>query len=266
MKILHCLLYALFIPFGSDAQENDQLIKITNVLNITTMNSISSPYEGSIVYVQSEDAIYYYNGSSWISMTSTTNSTGWSTSGNSANSSQFLGTTTNHDMIFKTNNTQGMVIKNNGRVGINQSNPIGTFHVDGAMTMMNPYQFVVATNGNVGMGINTPTEKLHVNGDVYCTDTVIPDYVFEKYYDGNSRLNPEYVFHSLEETEKFSRKYNHLPGVPSAKEVKKQGGVLINRSAKINLEKIEELHLHLFEMNSKCKDYEKRISHLEEKN
>ena len=70
---------------------------------------------------------------------------------------------------------------------------------------------------------------------------------------------------NIKETENFTRKYNHLPGVPSAKEVKKQGGILINRSTEINLEKIEELHLHLFEMNSKCKDFEKRISHLEEK-
>ena len=223
MKILHCLLYVLFIPFGLYAQENNQLIQITNALNITTMNSISSPYNGSIVYVQSEDAIYYYNGSSWISMTSTTNNTAWRTIGDSANSSQFLGTTTNHDMIFKTNNTQIMVIKNNARVGINTNNPAGIFHVEGAMTMMNPSQFVIATNRNVGMGINIPTEKLHVNGDVYCLNTTTPDYVFEKYYDGNSRLNPKYMFHSLKETENFTRKYNHLPGVPSAKEVKNKG-------------------------------------------
>jgi REP element-mobilizing transposase RayT len=38
-----------------------------------------------------------------------------------------------------------------------------------------------------------------------------------------------YKMFSLEEIENYTKINNHLPGVPSAKEVKEQGGILINK-------------------------------------
>jgi hypothetical protein len=81
---------------------------------------------------------------------------------------------------------------------------------------------------------------------------------FQKYYNGESEINPEYQFNSLEKTEKFIKKNKHLPGVPSAKQIKKQGGVIINRATEINLEKIEELYRHIFELNERIKNLEKK--------
>lgn len=52
---------------------------------------------------------------------------------------------------------------------------------------------------------------------------------------------------SLSEVERFTRANKHLPGVPSAKEVEEKGGIVINRATEINLEKIEELYLHVIE-------------------
>lgn len=102
-------------------------------------------------------------------------------------------------------------------------------------------------SGNVGVGITTPTEKLDVSGNIKASGTITPDYVFEKYYTGTSALKASYTMMSLKKIENFTRANNHLPGVPSAKEVEKEGGILVNRATEINLEKIEELYLHTIE-------------------
>ena len=108
-----------------------------------------------------------------------------------------------------------------------------------------------ALEGNVGIGVQDPSEKLQVNGNILATGTIVPDYVFEHYFEGKSKLNPEYTFTDLEETIEFTKKNHHLPGIPSAKKIEKQGGILINRAVEQNLEKIEELYLHLYELHQK---------------
>ncbi len=47
----------------------------------------------------------------------------WSTSGNSISSGNFLGTTNSQSLVFKTNNSQAMVILSNGHVGIGTVDP-----------------------------------------------------------------------------------------------------------------------------------------------
>jgi hypothetical protein len=103
---------------------------------------------------------------------------------------------------------------------------------------------------NVGIGI-VPTEKLHVNGNILATGTITPDYVFQYYYNGESLLKPQYSMSSLSEIEEFTKLNKHLPGVPSAYEIEQQGGIVVNRSTEINLEKIEELFLHTIEQEKK---------------
>ena len=116
--------------------------------------------------------------------------------------------------------------------------------------------FIVDSLGRVGIGTN-PSEKLEVSGNILATGSITPDYVFEKYYNGESILKPEYTFEKLEKIEQFIKKHKHLPGVPSAKEIQKQGGIIVNRATEINLEKIEELYLHIFELNKRIEILEK---------
>lgn len=124
--------------------------------------------------------------------------------------------------------------------------------------------FIVTTNGNIGVGLENPTEKLHVSGNILASGSITPDYVFESYFEGKSQLKPGYQFTELEETIEFTKKHHHLPGIPSAKEVEQQGGIIINQAVEQNLEKIEELYLHLYELHQKVNALEAKRRGLSE--
>jgi len=113
---------------------------------------------------------------------------------------------------------------------------------------------VILKNGHVGIGDSTPTEGTLVvsgtivsSGNMTANATLTPDYVFESYFKGSSEANPAYRFPSLAEVEAFVKENHHLPNVPSANEVREQGGIVLNRASEVQLEKIEELYLHTIE-------------------
>lgn len=68
------------------------------------------------------------------------------------------------------------------------------------------------------------------------------DYVFE----------PSYKLLSLDKVESFVKENKHLPNVPSAEEMSKNGLDVMQTSAKL-MEKIEELTLYMIEMNKEIK-------------
>ncbi|MDB3926885.1 hypothetical protein N9358_02090 [Flavobacteriales bacterium] len=401
-------------------QSGNQLIRIHTVSNVSSLGSITNALEGNLIYVESTDAIYYYDGSNWVNLSSTSSSssTNWELVGNVATSSDFLGTTNNTDLDIRTNNIQRMTVKNNGRVGIGTDNPSGIFEIgsgtneisssdftlsgstntgfpltntvdndestfsqqgrfnvsasnpidamyigfnapvtitaysiksggtannapssfymqgrvdalsnwvsldsintvsswtsnstpslethtfntqnstpyseyrllvtDVATTPINfgPNQllsylqiieidlfvtlgndfFLVDDNGNVGIAIENPTEKLHVGGNILASGTITPDYVFEHYFEGESLLKPEYQFTELEKTIEFAKKHHHLPNIPSAEEVKEKGGILLNKAVEQNLEKIEELYLHLYQTSKEIEELELLIQKID---
>lgn len=106
-------------------------------------------------------------------------------------------------------------------------------------------------NGNVGIGTTTPDQKLTVNGTIHSKEVIVdtnitPDYVFQKYYTGKSELKSDYTFPTLTEIENFTKKNNHLLGVPSAKEMQEKG-ISLGEISNILLQKIEELTLYTIE-------------------
>ncbi|WP_411029842.1 hypothetical protein [Spongiimicrobium sp. 3-5] len=121
----------------------------------------------------------------------------------------------------------------------------------------------VISTGNIGIGIETPTEKLHVDGNILATGTITPDYVFESFYNGVSNSNPNYKMLSLKEIEAFTKVHKHLPGIPSASEVAKKGGIVLNRASELQLEKIEELYLHTIAQQKQISEKDKMIKELQ---
>ncbi|SNR82423.1 hypothetical protein SAMN04488009_0250, partial [Maribacter sedimenticola] len=104
----------------------------------------------------------------------------------------------------------------------------------------------IQTGGNINIGGTVTVQTVVVH----------PDYVFQKYFLGNSILNPKYKFQSLEEIEAFVKENNHLPGIQSAAAIKEQGFWNLGEASRINLEKIEELFLHTIEQEKKIKALE----------
>ncbi len=106
-------------------------------------------------------------------------------------------------------------------------------------------------NGNVGIGTSLPTEKLAVNGKIRAQEIKVenanwPDFVFAK----------SFKLPTLQETEKHIKEKGHLPGIPSAEEVKTNGVDLGEMNAKL-LQKIEELTLHLIEKDKQITELQK---------
>jgi hypothetical protein len=66
---------------------------------------------------------------------------------------------------------------------------------------------------------------------------------------------------SLEEVEKFVKANKHLPNVPSAEEMSKNGLDVVTSDSKL-LEKIEELTLYMIEMNKEIKALKKENEQL----
>ncbi len=95
---------------------------------------------------------------------------------------------------------------------------------------------------------------LYVGGSIETEEVVVklqgswPDYVLAENYD----LKP------LSEVEAFVQKEKHLPGIASAKEVA-DNGLKLGEMQKAQMEKIEELYLHMIAM-------EKRMNALEAEN
>jgi cytoskeletal protein CcmA (bactofilin family) len=99
------------------------------------------------------------------------------------------------------------------------------------------------------------------NGYVYAreinvmpTTITFPDYVFAKNY----KLMP------LAEVENYVTANKHLPNIPSAKEVETNGINLADLQIK-QMEKIEELYLHLIELKKENEALKTRIESLEKK-
>lgn len=115
-------------------------------------------------------------------------------------------------------------------------------------------------DGRVKIGANSfptfagaATYELAVGGGIIAEEVLVrlqpwADYVFDQNYN----LMP------LQEVAQFTRQNQHLPGVPAANEIAEKGlnlGVMQN----IQMEKIEEIYLHLIAM-------EKRVNQLEIEN
>jgi hypothetical protein len=151
----------------------------------------------------------------------------WSLTGNAATTpgTNFLGTTDNQRLVFKTVNTERMTVLGSGYVGINTATPSSELTVNGVIT----------------------TKKIKV------TQLGWADYVFEK----------DYKLMNLKELEAYIHRFKHLPGVPSAAKVAEQGIDVGDAQATL-LKKIEELTLYVIEQNKKLNKQQQQLKQQQE--
>ena len=118
----------------------------------------------------------------------------------------------------------------------------------------NNFMFL-ADDGNVGIGTADPHGyKLAVNGHIIATGVIIqlhndwtnyPDFVFSN----------NYKMIDLSELQEYIKKNNHLPDIPTAKEVSESGLDLGEMNKKL-LQKIEELTLYIIQQDERIKKLE----------
>lgn len=111
-------------------------------------------------------------------------------------------------------------------------------------------------DGNVVIGASTRPSNLTVHGTINAKKIVVKvmaDYVFED----------DYALRSLDEVEEFVTKNNHLPDVPSAREIEANGGIGVGEINTLLLQKVEELTLYMIDMKKQNDALQHRITELE---
>lgn len=112
----------------------------------------------------------------------------------------------------------------------------------------------IFSDSTVGIGTtNTKGYRLAVNGAAVFNKVVVQtypwaDYVFEK----------SYKLPSLSDIEKFILEHKHLPEMPTAAEVEKNG-IDIAGTQVLLLKKVEELTLHAIDQNKRLEAQQKEI-------
>lgn len=139
----------------------------------------------------------------------------------------------------------------------------------------NNYLVLQPSWGNTGVGTYTPNAKFHVNGAQLIGNnsqriatgyelSVDGDVIAESFVTQNSTSWPDYVFEDnypllpISDLEKAIKKNKHLPNVPSATDIEKNG-INLGPMTSALLEKVEELTLYIIQL-------EKRLKAMEEKN
>ena len=107
-------------------------------------------------------------------------------------------------------------------------------------------------DGDIGIGTAAPDAKLSVNGTIHCKEVKVDlenwaDFVFDT----------DYELPTLRAVENHIKKKGHLSGIPSSKEIKKNGVLLGGMNAKL-LQKIEELTLYAIAQEKKIKVQEEQ--------
>ncbi len=129
------------------------------------------------------------------------------------------------ELRFLINNDGSIIITNIG------SNP--------ALTINNGSGHALVVNDNSGNKlVQLENNGLFRTRRIKVDSVVWADYVF----------NNDYKLLTLSEIEHYINKYGHLPNIPSAKKIE-EDGLDIAEMQKLQMEKIEELTLHLIEMN-----------------
>jgi hypothetical protein len=116
--------------------------------------------------------------------------------------------------------------------------------------------------GHVGVNINSmPTGyQFAVNGNAIATSMTVklyanwPDYVFK----------PDYELPALTDVKTYIDQNHHLPEIPSAAEIAKDG-LNLGEMNKLLMKKVEELTLYLIEKDKEQKDLKEKVTILTER-
>ncbi len=151
-------------------------------------------------------------------------------------------------------------LTNGNVIGVNGTSILGTCDYKPIFFKTNgEHRMLITENGNVGIGTTSvPNDyKLAVYGKILSEEVVVllhenwPDFVFEK----------NYILTPLAEVEDYLIKHKHLPNVPTATEVAKNG-IALGETQAMLLQKIEELTLYMIELSKKNEELQKEVNEI----
>lgn len=142
-------------------------------------------------------------------------------------------------------NSTSVAIDSNGYMGIGTSAPKAKLHVASSM-VIGSSSITPATGYLLSVDGKIISEEIRVQ-----LNTNWPDYVFQKNYS----LKP------LAEVENFINANNHLPGIPSAKQVADEGLMLGDMQKRV-LEKVEELTLYMIQLDKENQQLKQQVAAL----
>ena len=191
---------------------------------------------------------------------------------------------------FVTNGTTRMAISANGNIGIGTMTPAGkldlvdnnqhlTFLLNQKLTGIWPASadantmtiqssgihagnlafatgngevMRITSNSNVGIGTQNPAYKLDVLGTIRAKEVLVnldggADFVFEK----------DYKLPTIEHVANYVQENKHLPDIPSANEMVKNGVSMGDMQVKL-LQKVEELTLYVIELKKEIETMKKQ--------
>ena len=130
----------------------------------------------------------------------------------------------------------------------------------------NPFKTLHEKDGKIGIGTERPDELLTVKGKIHTQEVLVdlqgavaPDYVFEHYFTGTSVAMPNYSLISLPELEAYLKKHNHLPEIPSAETLGKEGMSLKEMNLLL-LKKIEELTIYTLQQQKEIEELKEKVN------
>jgi hypothetical protein len=135
------------------------------------------------------------------------------------------------------------------------------------------YSLFLKDDGKIGMGVtddNVDSKykanafpagyRLYVNGGILTDKVKVAVYGSAQWAD--YVFAPGYQLKPLNEVEAFTKANKHLPGVPSAEEIVKAGGIDVSTMFAKQMEKIEELTLYMIELKKENVQLQKDVQSL----
>lgn len=231
---------ALLMGQNTTAPEESTMVYV-NDLSTTT----SDPKVAEIT----EKGYYFWNGTKWVKTISS-----------NLSDIHFLQLANSG-----VSDSRFVMVDSNGKlVAGSSTSTVGLWSPD---TNQNLVKLSTTSNGNPRTQNNRVTisdfgEITAQRYTAYNGFNAFPDYVFQKYYTGESSIKEDYTFNTLEQVESFIKANGHLPGYTSAKEIAEKGLIDIGATQLTNVEKIEELYLHTIEQEKELKAKDAEIKEL----
>ncbi|HPH83869.1 MAG TPA: tail fiber domain-containing protein [Ferruginibacter sp.] len=136
-----------------DIKSNTKGLLIPRTSTVSRL-AIINPAKGLILYDSTTNNFWFYNGSSWNSMTD--NNASWKLNGNAAvnSSTQFIGTTDNQPIRLRVNNTwAGEINPSNGNIGLGlNAGPLQTTGINNTALGIASLANNVTGSNNVAIG------------------------------------------------------------------------------------------------------------------